>query len=429
MLDAFLNGHKDFVISFLDGIVVSPRFQFGQDGYIENYLNLEFYKWTIEGGIISFYDSMSRKTAFIDLAHENWQGEWLVHHAPIRLKKYVDKTIYATSSDPQVLTEYLKNTRWRFRGDKGNIISDNLWLCEDGLIRGYTHENEYAWKVDEKGLNFLNIYGDITSRLGFLDIKGNRKSFYGHLNDDVNHHTLEFLSGEGSNFLSELHTTAVFGNFTDTLLVIFNGAGTPYDGIDTRWEFYHLPYKLSLDFIRFSELSPIVWYLDKTYKIKNILGNIIRQYKNVIFVGASAGGFASMYFSEILASQFAEVQFHSYVINPQTTLSINHRRHIVERFEQPLRPVLPSDFVCFNKDAQIDDIETLLSNNNDNVKHNIYYDCENPCEKFYVERLNSSHINLKGYPLNGGHADSGIKIFETQDLQRDIESLVKTKFK
>lgn len=416
-----LSHEEGFFISFLDGVVVCPRFSFGYDGYINNYLNLDFYKWRQEGDNLLFFDPMGRNTAFINLSSDNLEGFWHNQNVIIQLKKS-----HHINVDEETLKEFLGDTRWRFRSNNGSIISTNLWLGSDGLIRGYFHENEYAWNVVDGELIFLNQNGEITSKFGKLITKGDRKSFYGHLASDINHiHALEYLSGKDAEFLSELHCTTVLGNGQTTLMVFFNGAGTPYSGTDTRWEFYHLPYRLGVDFVRFSELSPVVWYLDKTKQIIDILQSLAPNYQNVVLVGASAGGFASLYFSEILAKVIQNVNFYSYVINPQTTLSIQSRREVVERWEQPLRPVLPSDFVFANKDTEVVDISTLLQNNVTNVYHHIYYDSENPCENFYVKQIgHSGRVQLNGIPINGGHADSGIKIFESQVLQNALVDFI-----
>lgn len=421
MSNHFLTSKDNYVISFLDGVVICPKFSLGEDGYVNHYLNLDFYKWQQEGDSLLFFDPMGRNTAIINLAGDDLEGFWHSQNVKILLKKFYD-----IDSNENMLVDFLSDTRWRFRSNNGSIISTNLWLCGDGLIRGYSHENEYAWAVSGDELVFLNKNGEITSVFGKLITKGNRKSFYGHLANDSQYiHTLEYLSGKDGDFLSELHCTTVLGNCQTTLMVFFNGAGTPYDGMDTRWEFYHLPYRLGVDFIRFGESSPVVWYLDKTEQIINILKGLVSNYQNVVLVGASAGGFASIYFAEGLARIAPMTRFYSYVINPQTTLSYAGRRFVVENWEQPLRPVLPSDFVYKNKDTELVDVADLLSTEITNVQHHIYFDSENPCENFYVDQIKySSRVQLKGMPINGGHADSGIKIFESQVLQNALVDLV-----
>lgn len=59
---------NDYVISFLHGAVICPKFQFGVDGYIENYLNLDFYKWSIIEDKLYFYNPQGQNTAFINLS-------------------------------------------------------------------------------------------------------------------------------------------------------------------------------------------------------------------------------------------------------------------------------------------------------------------------------------------------------------------------
>ena len=414
-----LQPQNSFVISFRDGMVVCPKFSFGDDGYVNNYLNLDFYKYQIEDGKILFFDPMGRNTAFINTTDADfWQGYWYMQKVSIVLKQYTGVDVCKKSGQ---LKEFLSNTRWRFRTSNGSIISSNLWLSKDGLIRGYSHENEYAWRVENEELMFLNKEEEITSKFGGLITKGMGKTFYGYLASDINHvHSLEYLSGESAEFLSELHCVSVIGRANKSLFVFFNGAGTPYDGMNTRWEFYHLPYRLGVDFVRFSESSPVVWYLDKTQQIIGVLQGLVLNYENVVLVGASAGGFASMYFAERLAKDNPQVNFYSQVINPQTTLDVNDRRFVVESWEQPLRPVLPPDFIFNNRDTDVVKISQFLERNLNNVKHNVYYDSQNPCENFYAEQINHPRVLLCGIPINGGHADSGIKIFESQVLQNAL---------
>lgn len=427
---------NDYVISFLHGAVICPKFQFGVDGYIENYLNLDFYKWSIIEDKLYFYNPQGQNTAFINLSQDNvYYGFWHIQNIEIKLSVCQNIKILNELSH---LKDFLTNTRWRFRSNNGSVISSNVWLCEDGLIHGYSHDNEYAWDVDVDGLIFLNKHGDITSRFNLPSwqssteqsklTKGGRICLRGYLVDNPKHaHILEYLSGYSSNFLSELHYTSVLsGENSDILLVIFNGAGTPYDGIDTRWEFYHFPYQLGVDFIRFSELSPVAWYLDKTQSIYSILANVVKdEYQHVIFLGASAGGFASMYFAESLAQKMPHINCYTYVINPQTDIGKESRRLVVERFEQPLRPVLPSDFIFANKDTEIVNLKSFLEVKDiANMQHTVYFDSGNPCEQFYVKSIESPRVKLSGVPIYGGHADSGIKIFESHVLQSDVAKLV-----
>ncbi len=431
MSNHFLTSKDNYVISFLDGAVICPQFSFGDDGYVENYLNLDFYKYNIREDGIDFFNPRGENTARIDTSNDSFFGVWIVHNIPIQMKVF-HKKLYEPHCSDESFRAHLLNTRWRFRGNNGNVISDNLWLCQNGLIGGYTHHNEFSWDVVDGCLNFYTKDGVLSSifnhKLSDEDgqhirhLKGNFL-----LAEKPTNHALDLLSDESSYILCELNADLVLSNKSDTLFVIFNGNAHLYNGSKTNyWEFFSMPLMESADICRISEGSIVGWYIDKTQRVLSILRGIVTNYKKVIFCGMSAGGFASIYFGEIIAREYKNIKFYTFTFNPQTTLEKLHRRRLVELFDMPTRPAVLNDFTFNKRDSEIYDLNSFIDNDEIlNIDHNIYYDCKNPCEQYYIDYLTiSNRLKINPYHLGLNHSDGIERIYKTYDVHREIEALL-----
>ncbi|WP_019520660.1 hypothetical protein [Faucicola boevrei] len=430
MSELIVTNEDNYVISFLDGAVICPSFSFGEDGYIERYLNLDFYKYSVLGSRIEFFNPRGENTAWIDISNRSFFGVWTVYDIPIQMKIFRQKFYEPYCSD-ESLREYLSNTRWRFRGKNGNIISDNLWLCQNGLVGGYTHHNEFSWGIVNGCLSFYTKDGVLSSTFNYKLLDGKHiRHFKGDflLGANPTNHALDFLSDEGSYFLSELNTELTLSNISKTLFVVFNGNAHLYDGSKTGyWEFFSIPLMEGVDICRISEGSIVGWYIDKTKRVLSVLRSIVTNYHKVVFCGMSAGGFASIYFSEVLASEYKNINFYTFTFNPQTTLERLHRRKLVELFDMPRRPAVLNDFTFNNRDSEICSLNSFIDNCEiTNVIHNIYYDCGNPCEQYYIDCLNfSNRLIINSYNFGLNHSDGIERIYRTYDAHREIEALLK----
>ena len=213
---------KDYVIYDESGIVLATRFSFKENGYINNFSNFDFYKWEIKNNLLYLFDTFKTETVIFSSKGIEWSGIYSKNGQQIILKEYISKNNVLNKR--LSLTKRLKNTRWRFRNDKGDIISNDLWLCEDGRIRGYNHSNEFFWKVENNELGFYDINNVKTTNFGKL-FKNELKFIGKYLISDNFHHTLEYLSSNSeyinSEFVSNYCTNSDISFKSKNLLVIF----------------------------------------------------------------------------------------------------------------------------------------------------------------------------------------------------------------
>ncbi|OBX81033.1 hypothetical protein A9308_02120 [Moraxella atlantae] len=415
---------KEYVIYSEFGLVLAPRFSLTSDNYVNNFANFDFYRWQIEDQALCFLNPFNEITATLYKTAMGWMGENLKGEK-IKFIEYDHK--YNIANDEAELVDRLKNTKWRFRNHTGHIVSNEVWLCEDGTIRGHNHSNERFWRVDEEGLGFYDEQQIKTTDFGFLLNQANHYSFTGRfLLAQDNTHTLEYLQGKDEKFLSELHTVQNYSGgsmASDNLLIIFNSVGRLYDGTDTSWEFYSLPYKCGTDFIRFSESYP-AWYCDKMDVILRTLENRVQSYRKIICLGISAGGFAALFCSELLARKYLETQFFTITLNPQTSLTKKDRKYIIEKFDEPYRPALPSDYAMQANVLNNLDLNSLLTDEISNLQHEIYYDSMNACEQYYMHKLNRSRVRLIGLPLNNDHAEAIRKFYDLGIAQNRVLQII-----
>lgn len=420
---------KEYVLFNEVGIVLIPRFSFNKDGYIHNFSNADFYKWRMEDKTLLLLDSFNEITATLNKIASEWQGERITTGERVKLLEYNKEHNMANNNAK--LVDRLKNTRWRYRNDSNQIFSDNVWLCGDGTISGYDHPNERYWRVDHTGLGFYNEENVKTTDFSFLLNHGDQFRFTGRFllaQDKIHNHILEYIQGKDENFLSELYAVQHYNvshRKSDTLLLIFNSVGNLYNGIDTNWEFYNLPYRCGTDFIRFSESFPN-WYCDKKELIFKTLENLVQNYRKIISVGMSAGGYAALIYSELLASKCNNTQFFTITLNPQTSLTVEDRRCIIENFKEPYRPAIPTDYALKASELGDLDLNSFLVNQIKNLQHEIYYDSMNKCEQYFISKLNLTRVRLIGLPMNNDHAEFIRKIYDLGIVQNRAIELAKS---
>lgn len=332
--------------------------------------------------------------------------------------------------------EYVTNHVWRLFIRGGNTLSDRLVFLPDGSLQGCSDLAGCRWRLVE-GRLFL-ITNDEVSVVCFDTV----------ISSDRRHHLLSgkfalrdvtaplclvpLYSCKGKS-TAELNSSISLNSRKDILLVTFNSLARPFDGYETRWEFYDLPNYLDLNCVRFSEpstdLDPGIvstWYLDKLERICAIVGGLVTQgYKACIFCGMSSGGYASLLVSEILSRSHPEVQFLSFTINPQTAHTFPHQEHLRSTMNASYWPAFLNLEEMEKRNIAVYDIDDVISRSNQqtsNIKHYIFYDSGNPVEVYYTGLLDkfstcSLHPTILGLP----HAKGCYKLFDMGVLQRTVE--------
>jgi hypothetical protein len=72
----------------------------------------------------------------------------------------------------QLKVSDLGHSRWRFGRGDGQVITPVLVLLPDGSVSGYSHPNEFAWKLEGGRLALADINGVITSVFDPIECEG-----------------------------------------------------------------------------------------------------------------------------------------------------------------------------------------------------------------------------------------------------------------
>ena len=208
------------------------------------------------------------------------------------------------------------------------ILNENndVAIIVNGEIYNYHNPNEKYWKVED---GCLKIYNENQE----LILEQETVSYTNTHQKSIKQISLNFLFGKDKHYLdflrikdtsrtvkplNFLNIDACFSNRSDTLLVIFNSAGGEYNGQTVFHEFYHTPYQFAVDYIRISQSKPTRVYLDSYQKIEALVN--INNYKKIVFLGMSIGGYAALWFAETIARKNPLTDYCSIAIQPLTSL-------------------------------------------------------------------------------------------------------------
>lgn len=322
---------------------------------------------------------------------------------------------------------------FRLKASDGHIVSPDIVLKEDGSVIGFNDRNEIGWEMtgDVLSFHFKTPTGNsLFARFDQVwEVRPGEVVRTGQFHFAEQKPKMAILipnSGRLKSDSRRCHICADLRGRSTTLLITFNGTGNLAAGNDTRWEFYNLPLMADVDYIRIAEAPPVHWYLDQTKLVTAALAGIIAEsYDKVFLCGISSGGFASMYFAEVLAKRFPEVAFIAHAINPQTVHASTHRRHVASKFSTDVRPEIISEDLFDNRDCATSELDEIIACNSENglinAHHHVYYDSKNACEQFYSGLLSSfSRVSLHPQPLGLSHGDGCESIFKTNIVQHAI---------
>lgn len=404
------------------GRIVVDNLVFSKNNAIENSVFIFAQRWNLGGGYLSIQDLTNKQTILFDLfGFEKGEisGKGSIENIDSQFK-LINKSTKKMSLVNDIKNK-LNNTWWLYRGSKGAIFG-KIFLRVDGRIVGYEHPNEFAWGVIDDEVVFYNIHGDVTSSFDKISYKPNGGMFIYRSVDGEETLRLEQLNEAGDSITSQMFASLSFDSHpSEMLLVIINGGARPYKGLEPSWDFYGLPFKYGCDYIRVAENEDFSWYLDKKDLMLGLLGGCVGRYKKVAFVGASAGGFASILYSEILAQYFKETTFSTFVANPQTTHTDEALDYLSKNFDMPQRGLLISKNRLSQIDRSLIAVDRFVQNECHNLKHHVYYDSLNPVEVFYSGQIAKfSRVHLNHYQHNLAHHEAIGEIFKTGDMERDI---------
>lgn len=297
---------------------------------------------------------------------------------------------------PPLTKADLRHRVWQFRYRDGPMVAARLRLIGDGAIAGATGPFQALWTLDDGVLVFHTLDGTPTTRFNRGTAEpGGRIALEGDFSIAPD---LGLSFGLESALPPDytppppqrLQVQMSLGSTDRPLLILFNSHGRAFTGLDTRWEFFNLPRAFGLDHIRIAERNdPAFWYVDQMPAICTLLETVLaRGYPRLLLAGLSSGGYASMLAGELMTARLPDLRIDSFTINPQTGQDRNHRA-TVGKFDPGLIPVMMSD-ESFEAVCSMDhDIPALIRGNRqrDNIVHHIFYDHDNPAERYYVDQV------------------------------------------
>ena len=332
-----------------------------------------------------------------------------------------------------ITPDLIQRQPWRFGRSDGSIIHQSLVFLPGGLIQP-NGPGEARWAIEDGVLVLYTEKGEESTRFsGPQHVAGGGCRLKGRflLNLNASYHFLDSLVSQPPLKESRLNTSMTLTGESDSLLVIFNSAGQPVEGRESRWEFYRLPEELGLDVVRFAEArSPATFYLDKTQLIRRLLSSVFlsQGYRRVIMVGMSSGAYISMLVSELMCSEFIDIEFHTFGINPQAAHSSSHRQFVTKYSEFGWHPTLLTDFALSLRDCDVTDVSALMTMNRSrrgNVKHNVYYDSGNISEAYHASLIGGqTGVTLYPQAVALPHIPSCVSMFDKRLIQDAVASLI-----
>ncbi len=293
-----------------------------------------------------------------------------------------------------------------------------------GRIFGFNHPNERRWRLEDGLLTLLNDDRKPTSRFDTLSSIDDRLVLTGpHLLEHGGLHQLRAAAALQSwpQLMPRLAVREHLSDASRPLVVIFNSMGNPLgeDGA-VRWEYFRFTADPNVDYIRFAEpLKPATWYLRTDELIRRALRRAISGRPRVVLAGNSSGGYAAIRFGHWMADAEMAAEVRTISVNPQTAHGLTHRLHLWAREWDHFLPATIDDGVLKLTGSTDIDLASLPVNRDRRVaRHLIFYDSDNPVERYYAELLASRPgVQLHGLPLGMSHV-RGIAEMERRHIMK-----------
>lgn len=417
---------------YIDGWYHHNQIIFLENGKIDNNGTEGIYRWSFDNNLLYLYDELDVLCYTLNYIES---AKIFISISNHRIKNNNILLSYNYSSDEissmfdNDLSKKIAHIGAFYKSSKGEVWG-RFFFGIDGKIYNYNHPNEQYWQVkDDK----LHIYSqNQTLTLTQKDINYQNSSKTSIKNIALNFmesntvHYLDFLEvndEEKRESVKYVNFEANFSNRSDTLLVIFNSAGGEYNGQTVKHEFYHLPYKYSVDYIRISQSAPTRWYLDNHRQIETMI--MMNEYKHIVLLGMSIGGYSAIWFAEQLARKYPSIKYNSIAIQPLASLDMDFVSNLRSNFSDGYRAKTPTNDVIyeFNQSGLELNLSHFLKQEIPNVEHCIVYDQLNNAERLNANQLISNRTKLLGFSFDVKHADGCVKIYDSGIINKLCKTL------
>ncbi|OOS26182.1 hypothetical protein B0681_03320 [Moraxella porci DSM 25326] len=324
------------------------------------------------------------------------------------------------------VTSAIANKSALYKSPKGEVWG-SLFFGIDGKIYNYHNDNEKYWKVENDKLYILNqnmennlVSQKITLGQKILSLAMNQ------IHGDAKHHltfTQEYNSNKALNYLK---VDLSFSNKSDTLMVIFNSAGEEYNGHSVQYEFFNTPLMHDLDYIRVAQSAPSRWYLDDMDIIKQLIKS--REYKNIVCIGMSMGGYAAMWIAETLSQEDKITSYHAIAIQVLSSIDKLFLIDLKKKESDEKRSKTPTyDIVDdYAKEGVELDIVRFLKVKKKNVSHYVVFDALNETEEFNALRLFSDRVKTISMPYGTDHSDGCYRIYHAGVVDKILGKILES---
>lgn len=421
---------------YIDGWYHHNQIMFLENGKIDNNGTEGIYRWSCDNNLLYLYDELDLLCYTLNYIES---AKIFISISNHRIKNNNILLSYNYSYDEissmfdNDLSKKIAHTGAFYKSPKGEIWG-RLFFGIDGKIYNYSHPNEQYWQVKDDKLHIYSKNQTLTLTQKDINYQNSNKT-------SIKNIALNFIAGNTLHYLDFLEINheekrkpvkyvnfeASFSNRSDTLLVIFNSAGGEYNGQTVKHEFYHLPYKYSVDYIRISQSVPTRWYLDNYRQIETMI--MMNEYKHIVLLGMSIGGYGAIWFAERLARNNPLVRYSSIAVQPQSSLDINFSESIKQQYSDSYRAKTPTDEIVkhYNSQNLILDLSVLLQQPIHNVKHYVVYDMLNTAEKNHTKKLISDRTTLMDFHLQLNHSEGCVEIYHSGVVEKLCNQLLITK--
>ena len=425
---------------YIDGWFHHSLIEFLPNGKINNNGTEGFYRWKINNSILELYDERNKLCYSLKYIKS---ANLLINTAEHRIKN--NNIFLAPEYTEEELEQFFQNDNFSklianksalYKSSTGEIWGQGIFFGINGEIYNYHNPNEKYWKVED---GCLKIYNENQE----LILEQETVSYTNTHQKSIKQISLNFLFGKDKHYLdflrikdtsrtvkplNFLNIDACFSNRSDTLLVIFNSAGGEYNGQTVFHEFYHTPYQFAVDYIRISQSKPTRVYLDSYQKIEALVN--INNYKKIVFLGMSSGGYAALWFAETIARKNPLTDYCSIAIQPLTSLKQDFADQMRMRFSdgdraKTLTNEIINEYIAQGLEL---DLSEYLKEHINNVCHYVVYDALNEAEAISSMKIISNRTTLTGFDYGLNHSEGCIRIYDSGFLEMLLKKVLITSY-
>lgn len=413
---------------YINGWYYHDKLVFLADNTIANNGTEGFASWSYDDALLKVFDELGElnyEFEYIESAQILVAKSHLrVTNNNVLLAKVLDDGVLDVRFESKFATKIAHQSA-SYKG-YGPKIYGYPFFGIDGKIYNYDNHKESFWSVKDDTMHIANQNGE--NWLISMAYQENADGCLSVVLDnqlEKDRHFLQFLKNQDNKPKEYLKIDTSFGGH-DTLMVIFNSAGEEFFGFESRYEFYHLPFAYPTDYIRISQSAPSRWYLDDMALIKQVV--LLNNYKKIICLGSSMGGYAAMWLCEYLSPKIPQTNLYAIAVQAMSSLSPEFANIIKQKFsekdKQRSKTATTDRAMDYQKSGKIIDLAQYLAVYRPNVVHYHLYDVLNDFERLNANHIQSGRVQNIAMPFGLNHIDGCYEINQSKVIEKLLEEIV-----